>query len=113
MASKTDILRPRVIECVEHLRKLIDLDAPAVIIGAEAWHVFTTVLAAYGVVAGSTMIGNLRDGNLHGRGVCTYDGCTSYINRPGMSICAGCAHSLGIDDDLAALAKEPPDADRK
>jgi hypothetical protein len=103
VTAKQEKLKPYVIECLERLRKLIDLDAPAVIIGASAWSLFTTILSAYGASAASAMVQHIRDENLHARGVCSHEDCTKYVERPNIGICEGCCKSLGLDDDLLAV----------
>ncbi len=97
--SKTDKLKPLLIESVARLARLIQVDAPGVIIGAAAWHTYTTVLATYGSGAGSTMINDLRDGALHGRGICSHEDCTVYVERPSCGMCAKCLKEIGADDE--------------
>ncbi len=96
--SKEEKLKPHVIEGCDRLRNLIDLNAPGVIIGAAAWQLYKTVLATYGTGAGSTMLQDLRDGNLHSRGVCSHEDCTAYVDRPGLGVCEPCAESMGLTD---------------
>jgi hypothetical protein len=103
MTNKEAMLKPRLIECVNRLQKLIELDAPSVIIGNAAFSVFSTTLAVYGESAGSTFIQHLRDQDLHGRGVCSHEDCTSYVDRPDIGVCASCLDALGIDDDASFL----------
>lgn len=98
LTDKERKLKPHVIACSDRLRKFIDINAPAVIIGSEAWHLFCTVLACYGTAAGSTMIGHLRDANLHNRGTCSHDDCTNYVERPGVGWCEACCKAEGITD---------------
>ncbi len=97
VTAKERKLKPSVIECVERLRKFVDLDAPGVIIGREAWNVLLTVFACYGEAAGKGMIHDLRDSNLHGRGVCTHADCVNYVERPGVNVCAACAKEMGAE----------------
>ncbi len=43
------------------------------------------------------MIHDLRDSNLHGRGVCTHADCVNYVERPGVNVCAACAKETGAE----------------
>lgn len=104
MTEKTKLLKPHLLECVRRLKRFIDLDAPGVIIGMEAWNVFATVLATYGTAAGSTMVQNIRDKNLHSRGVCENGDCVVTVERPSLGICETCCKALGLDtDDVEVL----------
>jgi len=105
MSDKLEKLKPRVIECSDRLRKLIDLGAPGVIIGAEAWHLFCTVLAAYGTGAASTMVQDIRYKNLHGRGVCSNEDCTAYVERPDIGVCKPCREAMGIPADAKEIIR--------
>jgi len=96
--SKKEKLKPFVIECCDRLRKLVDLNAPATIVGAAAWHLYVTVLAAYGSTAASTMVQNIREQNLHNRGICSHKDCTNYVDRPESGICKSCRSKLGIGE---------------
>lgn len=98
--TKRDALKPRLIECVDRLRKLIDLNAPGVIIGAAAWHTFATTLAVCGTGAGSTMIQQIMERNLHARGVCCHEDCAAIVERPGLGMCEACQKQLGLDKDM-------------
>ncbi len=96
--TKEEFLKPKVFECIERLRKLVTLNAPAVIVGAAAWNVYTTILAAYGTEAGKIMINEIRDHNLHSRAVCSYEDCINYVDRPDVGTCEECLRKLGIGD---------------
>lgn len=95
--GKQNKLKPHLIECIDRLRKFIDLDAPSVIIGNAAFAVFATTLATYGSSAGSSLISHIRDQNLHARGVCGEEDCTNYVQRPDTGMCDPCCKTLGID----------------
>jgi hypothetical protein len=88
--SKRDKLKPHLLRATARLRKFIELDAPGVIIGAEAYNVFATTLAVYGESAGSAMIRHIRDQNLRARGVCGYEDCVETVEHPGLGICGAC-----------------------
>ncbi len=98
MTKKEKMLKPRVLECIDRLRKFVDMNAPPVIVGAAAWNAFQTVLAAYGDSAGHAMINDLRRENLHGRGVCSWEDCDHTVERPGVGTCAACQKELGIGE---------------
>ena len=98
MSAKLDKLKPRLLECIGRLQRLVELDAPAVIIGAAAWNVFSTTLAAYGSLAASTMVQHIRDENLHSRAVCNHEDCTNYVQRPDVGMCADCQKAMGLED---------------
>src|SRR5689334_17185558 len=102
LPAKTQKLKPRVLESIARLQKLVELDAPAVIIGAGAWNLFCVVLGAYGASAASTMIGHIRDQDLHKRAVCSHEDCINYVDRPSIGLCADCLKAL----DLPANAEE-------
>ncbi len=107
MTKKEKMLKPRVLECIDRLRKFVDLNAPPVIVGAAAWNVYTMVLAAYGTAAGSTMIQDIRDQNLHARGVCGWDDCTGYVDRPGSGVCEDCWEKhIDPDGELTDAIKD-------
>jgi hypothetical protein len=91
---------------MNRLQKIIDVDAPAVIVGSMAWHLYCTILACYGQSAGSTMIQHIRDENLHSRGVCSHEDCTEYVERPGVGLCAACCTKLGIDEPAVEVGEE-------
>ena len=95
--KKQEMLKARVIECHARLGKLIEHAGSPVIIGAAAWHLFCTVLAAYGTSAGMQMITSLRDGNLRARGVCVYGDCVASVKRDRAGICARCSKSLDAE----------------
>lgn len=96
--KKTDKLKPRVLDSLERLKKFIELDAPAPIIGIEAWILFKVVLSTYGISAGMSMIGEIRDHDLHSRAVCANEDCIEYVDRWGSGICSKCEKELGIDN---------------
>jgi hypothetical protein len=96
--TKTELLKPNLLACVERMKKLIELDAPAVIVGHEAWNILATTLATYGSAAGSGMVESIKDQNLHGRGVCSYEDCVNYVERPGVNVCEICLKEMGIKD---------------
>lgn len=96
--TKQEKLKPMLLEGVKRLLKLIELNAPGVIIGAAAWHAFATTLAVYGDGAASTMVQDIREGNLHARAVCSHGDCTEYVDRPDLGICAAHLKELGIQD---------------
>ena len=96
--TKKEKLRPYLIQCVDRLHKLIELDAPGGIIGAEAFNVFATTLAVYGSSAGSTFIQHVRDQNLHKRGTCSHGDCSNEVQRPDLGLCAGCVRELDLQD---------------
>jgi hypothetical protein len=101
-ADKRDFLIPRLVESVERMRTLLRLNAPASIIGAEAFGILATTLAVYGEGAGWALISHLREQNLSGRGVCTYKDCVNYVERPGPSMCPDCEREIGCDPESMA-----------
>lgn len=46
--NKEEKLKPVLLECIDRLRKLIELNAPGVIIDLAAFNVYATSLATYG-----------------------------------------------------------------
>lgn len=96
--TKQEMLKPRLLECIARLKKLIELDAPAVIIGAAAWSVFKVTLSTYGTAAGSTMLDDIRERDLHHRGVCSWQDCAAYVDRPDVAICKEHQKELGLED---------------
>ena len=104
--TRKELLKPRVIDCVDRLRKLIDIDAPPVIIGAEIWLLFRTALAAYGEKIGQRMIHSLTEQALHSRGVCSMNECTNPVDRAGLSVCESCGAEL---DKLIEEGDDEPD----
>lgn len=93
--TKQELLLPRLIESVERMQKLLSLNAPATIIGNEAFNIFATTLAVYGEGAGHWLLSHLREQNLAGRGVCSYGNCANYVARPGSGICHDCEKEIG------------------
>lgn len=106
--AKSRMLKPRLLESIDRLRKFVELDAPAVILGAEAWNVFQTVLATCGAIAASTMVQSIRDKNLQMRAVCAHEDCTNYVDRPPLGLCKTCLATLGLPEDAEELT---PDGD--
>ena len=101
--NKQEMLKPRLLDCVNRMKKLLELDAPASIIGAEAFSIFATTLAVYGEQAGWAPIGHLHEQNLASRGVCTYGNeCTNYVERPGPDLCLDCEKVIGCDPESMA-----------
>lgn len=82
MKSKRELLRPRLLECIDRLRKFVELDAPAVIVGMSAWSVMKVTLATYGSDAWKCLIDDICEAELHDRAICRSDGCTAYVDRP-------------------------------
>ena len=112
--TKEEKLKPHLIECIDRMKKLIEIDAPGVIVGSAAFSILATTLAVYGESAGSTLIGHLRDQNLHSRGICTHADCTKPIDRPNVDVCQDCQKELGFDDaSLDALFAEEEQAEHR
>jgi hypothetical protein len=95
--GKEALLKPHLLSTIERLKKLIEMDAPAVIIGHDAFAVFATALAVYGDSAGNGLISLLRESNLHGRGVCDHEDCTNYVERPPSGTCNPCLTKMGVN----------------
>lgn len=94
--TKEEKLKPLLIECIDQLKKLVELGAPGVVVDQAAFNVYVTSLATYG--EGKALISHLRDQNLHQRGVCNYEDCTSYVDRPGIGMCKKCeVETFGSD----------------
>ena len=101
--TKEELLKPRLVECVDRMQKLLALNAPSNIIGAVAFSIFSTTLACYGEEAGWALIGHLRAQNLHERAVCNYGkDCTNPVDRPDMGICPDCEIVIGCDPQSMA-----------
>lgn len=94
MGNKETLLKPFAIECVDRLRKFIELDAPAVIIGAAAWHAYTTILATYGKLAAGPMVDKILEQSLRSRAVCVHEDCVGYAERPSCGLCPQCTAVL-------------------
>lgn len=88
--TRKEIIKPHLLASIERLKKFIELDAPAVITGAEALNIYTTTLAAYGEAAGSRLIQRVIAAELHGRGLCQGDDCSNSAQRPGTGLCKEC-----------------------
>lgn len=99
MKTKEQLLKPRVLENIDRLRKIVELDAPAVIVGEFAFNLYATVLAAYGEEAGRGLVKHIRDQNLQSRGVCEHGDCTNPVARQPLGICEPCQKEIGIDDE--------------
>ena len=98
MSSKANLLKPRVLDCIERLRRLVELDAPVPIIGAASFSVFAIVLSAYGDKAGTPLLQHIREEDQHNRGLCNWEDCTNPVKRPkDMGICNFHQKELGID----------------
>lgn len=96
--TKQEMLKPRLLECIDRLKQLVELDAPSVVIGAAAWSVFKVTLSTYGTAAGSTMLSDIQERDLHHRGVCSWGDCTSHVDRPDVAICKEHQKELGLED---------------
>jgi hypothetical protein len=107
--TKQELLKPHLLDCIARLQSFIEVGAPAVVIGHEAFNVLATTLAVYGTVAGAGLISHIRDTNLHSRGICTNEDCVECIERPGVDICEKCCVELGIgdDDDMLVESNSP------
>jgi hypothetical protein len=99
MTKKEQLLKVRALECLERLRKVIELNAPPLIIGDFAFSLYATVLAAYGEHAGEGLIRHLREQNLQSRALCHYGDCTNGVERTPFGICADCQKEIGCDDE--------------
>ena len=109
--SKQELLKERLIECVERMHKLLALNAPGTIIGSEAFNIFATTLACYGEEAGHALVSHIREQNLHERAVCTYGNeCVNPIERPPMPICLDCEKIIGVDPESMAKINEQCDS---
>lgn len=104
--AKSQLLKPRLLESIDRLRKFVELDVPAVILGAEAWNVFQTVLATYGTMAASTMVQSIRDKNLQMRAICAHEDCTNYVDRPPLGMCKTCLAALGLPHDAEEITPD-------
>lgn len=101
--NKEQMLKQRLVDCVDRMQKLLALNAPASIVGAEAFSIFATTLAVYGEKAGWSFISHIREQNLASRGVCTHgEECTNEVERPGPDICHDCEKEIGIDPESMA-----------
>ena len=89
--TKKEKLRPYLVRSIYRLQKLIELDVPADIIGAEVHHVFATTLAIYGPAAGSSFIQHICAQTLHLRGICGHEDCADEVDRPDLGLCEDCA----------------------
>jgi len=109
--GKKEVLKPRLIECVERMRKLLELDAPPVLIGAEAFSIFATTLAVYGTEAGWSFLEHLRKQNLKSRAVCAWEDCIHPVEREETHLCAACEKKIGCDaKSLAEIDENLPEA---
>lgn len=99
MKTKEQLLKPRVLENIDRLRKIVELDAPPVLIGEFAFSLYATVLAAYGEEAGRAMAKSIRDHNLQNRAVCDWGDCTNTVERTPIGTCAACQKEIGCDDE--------------
>lgn len=102
MANKEELLKPRVLECIDRLRKSVELNAPPVFIGECAFSVFAIVLATYGEESGRGLIRHIREQNLHERAVCSWADCTNAVERPSMGMCPDCEREIGCDPESMA-----------
>lgn len=101
--KKEAVLRPHLLASVKRLLRFIEMDAPGVIVGSAAWLVFKCTLACYGSRVGITLLDDLMEGDLSGRGLCTHGDCIEAVTRPDVPICQACQKELGMDD--ASLRK--------
>lgn len=104
---KAALLKPRLLDSVNRLKRLVELDAPAVIIGHEAWLLYKTTLACYGDAAASTMVSQIREAALESRGICHFNDCTNPVDRPETGICQSCLKSIGADDESLDQLLDP------
>lgn len=102
MKTKEQLLKPRVLENIDRLRKIVELDAPPVLIGEFAFSLYATVLAAYGEEAGRAMTKHIRDQNLQSRAVCDWGDCTNTVERTPIGTCAACQKEIGCDPESMA-----------
>ncbi len=101
--TKQELLKQRLVDCVDRMQKLLALNAPPAIIGAEAFSIFATTLSVYGEEAGWALISHLREQNLASRGICTHGNeCTNEIERPGTNLCLDCEKEIGCDPESMA-----------
>lgn len=114
MTRKEDLLKPRLLECIDRLRKVVELNGPPAFIGECAFSVFSVVLAAYGEESGRGLIRHIREQDLHERAVCSWEDCTNTVERPPMGICPDCEREidcdpesmLKLDEEAKRLAEE-------
>lgn len=102
MKIKEQLLKPRVLENIDRLRKIVELDAPPVLIGEFAFSLYATVLAAYGEEAGRAMAKSIRDHNLQDRAVCDWGDCTNTVERTPIGTCPDCQKEIGCDPESLA-----------
>lgn len=102
MKMKEQLLKPRILENIDRLRKIVELDAPAVLIGEFAFSLYATVLAAYGEEAGRAMAKSIRDHNLQDRGVCDWGDCTNPVERTPMGTCLDCQKEICCNPEALA-----------
>lgn len=104
--SKSELLKPRVLDCIDRLRKVIELNGPPAFIGECAFSVFSVVLAAYGEEAGRGLIRHIREQDLQERAVCSWGDCINTVERPPLGICPDCEREIGCDPDSMAKIDE-------
>lgn len=85
--TKRELLKPRVLDSVTRLRKFVELDSPAPLIGHELSLLFRVALAAYGVKVGIPLLDNIRENDLQSRGVCDWQDCTNTVERAPSGLC--------------------------
>lgn len=106
MAGKPELLKPRVLECIDRLRKVVEMNGPPVFIGECAFSVFSVVLAAYGEEAGCGLIRHIREQDLQERAVCSWGDCINTVERPPLGICPDCEREIGCDPESMAKLDE-------
>lgn len=95
--TRQTLLRPHLLRCLARMQRLITINAPGLIIGAEAFNIFATTLACYGETAGMSLLSHIAEQNLHGRGICSHEECVGAVERPGTGWCEKCEREEGVD----------------
>lgn len=103
--TKRELLKPRVLDSVTRLRKFVELDSPAPLIGHELSLLFRVALAAYGVKVGIPLLDNIRENDLQSRGVCDWDDCTNAAERAPLGLCEKHQKELESDEASALLER--------
>ena len=86
------------------MRKLMELNAPAAVVGDAAWSVFRLTLVTYGSAASRKMIEGIEESTLTALGICSHEGCTNRVTT-GSSVCKTC-----LAKTLSEFSEEVPSA---
>lgn len=103
-ATKDVLFRDRVTNRIDRLKKLNDLNAPAVILASELVLVYRAMIITWGEGIANGFAGAMREMELQALGICVNGQCGNKSDTP-FDVCKGCAEELGINE--TDLEEEP------